>query len=89
MLFGWFGTRVTREMVSDEGGRFIPAGIVGFHTLSLLLSPLVAHDRATEDNHTHHTGRVSYTRLPNTVQDYSWAHYIRLDREILTPSPCE
>ena len=48
-------------MVSDGGGRFIPAGIVGFHTLSLLLASLVAHDRATEDNHRHHTGRVSYT----------------------------
>ena len=50
-------------MVSDGGGRFIPAGIVGLHTLSLLLAFLVAHDRATEDNHTHHTGRVSYTNI--------------------------
>ena len=40
------------EMVSDGGGRFTPAGIVGLHTLSLLLASLVAHDRATEDNHT-------------------------------------
>ena len=48
----WSGTRVTCEMVSDGGGRFIPAGIVGLHTLSLLLTSLVAHDRATEDNHT-------------------------------------
>ena len=38
-------------MVSDGGGRFIPAGIAGVHTLSLLLSSQVAHDRATEDNH--------------------------------------
>ena len=54
-LFGvvlWSGTRVTCEMVSDGGGRFIPAGIVGLHTLSLLLASLIAHDRATEDNHT-------------------------------------
>ena len=50
-------------MVSDGGGRFILAGIVGFHTLYLLLASLVAHDRATEDNHTHHTGRVSYTNI--------------------------
>ena len=39
-------------MVSDGGGRFIPAGIVGLHTLSLLLASLVAHDRAPEDDHT-------------------------------------
>ena len=45
------------------GGRFIPAGIVGLHTFSLLLVSLVAHDRATEDNDTHHTGRVSYTNV--------------------------
>ena len=47
----WSGTRVTCEMVSDGGERFIPAGIVGLNTLSLLLSSLAAHDRATEDNH--------------------------------------
>ena len=75
-------------MVSDEGGRFIPAGIVGLHTLSSLLASLVAHDHATDDNHTHHTRKVSYTNikegtLPKTVQ------YIVLDREVLTPSPCE
>ena len=72
-VFLWFGTRVTCEMVSDGGGRFIPAGIVGLHTLSLLLASLVAHDRATVDNHTHHTGRVSYTNikertLPNQLR---------------------
>ena len=48
----WSGTRVTCEMVSDGGGRSIPAGIVSLHTLSLLIAFLVAHDRATEDNHT-------------------------------------
>ena len=63
-------------MVSDGGGRFIPAGIVVLHTLSLLLASLVAHDRAKEDYHTHHTGRVSYTNvkegtLPNTTRGYS------------------
>ena len=69
-------------MVSGGGGRFIPAGIVGFHTLYLLLASLVAHDRATEDNHTHHTGKE---RLPNTmtvVSDYSWVQCIRLDGEV-------
>ena len=55
-MFRWSDTRVTCEMVSDGGGRFIPAGIVGFHTLSLLLAFLVAHGRETEDTHTH-TGK--------------------------------
>ena len=50
-------------MVSDGGGHFIPAGIVGLHTLPLLLASLVVYDRATEHNHTHHTGRVSYTNI--------------------------
>ena len=59
----WFGTRVACEMVSDGGGRFIPAGIAGLHALSLLLVSLVAHDRATEDNHTHHSGRFSFTNM--------------------------
>ena len=39
----------------DGDGRFIPADIVCVHTLSLLLSSRVAHDRATEDNHTQQT----------------------------------
>ena len=68
-VFGWFGTRVTCEMVSDGGGRFTPAGIVGFHTLSLLLASLVAHDSATDDNHTHHTGKepLTNTQLMGTI----------------------
>ena len=53
------------EMVLDGGGRFNPAGIDGFHTLSLLLASLVAHDRATEDNHTH-TGKEHKTREHTT-----------------------
>ena len=44
------------EMVLDGGRHFIPLGIDSLHTLSLLLTSLVAHDRATEDNHTH-TGK--------------------------------
>ena len=55
-------------MVSDGGGWFIPTGIVGLHTLSLLLASLVAHDRATEDNHTHHTERVSNTKIMHQYQ---------------------
>ena len=34
-------------------GTLFPAGLYGLHTLSLLLAPLVAHDCATEDTHTH------------------------------------
>ena len=62
------GTRVTCKMVSDGGGRFIPAGIVGLHTLYFLLASLVAHDRATEDNHTHDTGTVSYTNTTRILR---------------------
>ena len=43
-------------MVLDGGGQFIPAGIFGLHTLSLLLTAMVAHDRATEVTHIH-TGK--------------------------------
>ena len=38
-------------MVLDGGGRFSPAGIVGVHTLNLLLSSQAAHDRAAVDSH--------------------------------------
>ena len=75
-------------MVSDGGGRFIPAGIVGLHTLSLLLAFLVAHDRATEDNHTPRREPGANTNEYYRTY-YSWVQYIRLDREALTPPPCE
>ena len=81
-MFRRSGTRGINEMVSDGGGRFIPAYIVGVHTLSLLLSSRVAHDRATEDNHTQE-GNQERTR--NDL----WVQYINLDREVLNPSPCE
>ena len=45
------------EMVLDGGRHFIPAGIFGVHTLFLLLTSLVAHDRAKEDTHKHHIGK--------------------------------
>ena len=48
--------RVIGEMVLDGGGHFIPAGLFGLHTLSILLASLAAHDRATEDTRTH-TGK--------------------------------
>ena len=55
-------------MVLDGGGRFIPAGIVGSHTLSVLLAFLVAHDRATEDTHTHtHRESLLYEHQTNTI----------------------
>ena len=49
--------RAIGAMVLDGGRHFIPAGIFGVHTLSLLLTPSVAHDRTTEDTRTHHTGK--------------------------------
>ena len=48
--------QIMGEMVLDGGGQFIPAGVVGLHTLSLLLASLVPRDRAKEDTHTH-TGK--------------------------------
>ena len=57
------------EMVLDGGRRFIPAGIVGSYTLSLLLAFLVAHDRVTEDR-TERWGRAVYPCR------YSWFTHI-------------
>ena len=71
-------------MVLDGGGHFIPAGIFGFHTLSLLLASLVAHDGAKEDTHTR-TGKEHQS----TNISKPWVQYTSLDREVLTPSPCE
>ena len=48
--------QVIGEMVLDGGGPFIPAGIFGLHTLSLLLASRAAHHHATEDTRTH-TGK--------------------------------
>ena len=67
-------------MVSDGGGRSIPAGIVGLHTLYLLLSSLVAHDHATEDNHT--TYREGTERPTNTTEHNWWVQCISLDRGV-------
>ena len=63
--------QVMSKMVLDGGGYFIPAGIDGFHTLSLLLASLVAHDRATEDTHTH-TGKEHKTRQGLGHQTNKW-----------------
>ena len=49
-------------MVLDGGGQFNPAGIFSLHTLSLLFRSLLAHDRATEDNHAH-AGKERHTTI--------------------------
>ena len=70
-------------MVSDGGGHFSPAGIVGSHTFSLLLLSSSAHDRAAVDSHAQDKRQ---TRRKHTLtRGYS----TRLDREVLTPPPCE
>ena len=61
--------QVMGEMVLDGGGQFIPAGIFGLNTLSLLLAPLVAHDRATEHTHTHTGKERKTTRLVHQTQE--------------------
>ena len=72
---------MTSKVVLDGGGHFNPAGIVRVHTLSLLLSSQPAHDRAEVDSHVQDKRQ---TRR-NTERGYSTS----LDREVLTPSPCE
>ena len=44
-VFSMVPNRGIGEVVLDGGGRFSPAGIVGVHTLSLVLSSQAAHDR--------------------------------------------
>ena len=61
-------------MVSVGGGRFIPAGKVGLHTLSILLASLVARDRATEDNHTTRRGPGTNTNEHNRTQPNTTEH---------------
>ena len=54
-----------------DGGRlFIPADIVGVHTLFLLLSSRVAHDRAT-DNYTQHNTPTKILRTSKQVSKTS------------------
>ena len=55
------------EMVLDGGGKIIPAGIFGLHTLSLLLTALVAHDRATEVTHTYTGKKHQFTNTINVL----------------------
>ena len=66
------------------GGRFIPDDIVGVHTLSLLLSSRVAHDRATEDNYT----KQQLHTLDTTLTYSGSESGSNLDREVLNLSPC-
>ena len=51
--------RVMGGMVLYGGGHFIPAGIFGSYTLSLLLSSQAAHDRAAVDSHTHNITQLN------------------------------
>ena len=57
--------QVMGEMVLDGGGHFIPAGIDGLHTLSLLLASLLAHDRAKKDTRTHKGKEHQSTNIIN------------------------
>ena len=50
-------------MVLDGGGQFIPACIDDSHNLYLLLASLEAHDRATEDTHTHTGKELKYKTI--------------------------
>ena len=59
--------QVMSEVVLDGGGHFIPAGIFGVHTLSLLLTSRAAHDRATEDTHKHHTRKEHKNIIRRTL----------------------
>ena len=52
--------QVMSEMVLHGGGHFIPGGLFGLHTLSLLLSSQAVHDRATEGTRTR-TGKERYS----------------------------
>ena len=72
-------------------GRLIADDIIGVHTLSLLASSRVAHDRTTEPNHTHQTGsRILY--LLYTVHKpltYCGSESgSNLNKGILDPFPC-
>ena len=45
-VFSMVPNQVIGEVILDGGAHFIPAGIFGVHTLSLLLSSQAAHCRA-------------------------------------------
>ena len=58
-------------MVLDGSGHFSPAGIVGSHTLSLLLSSRTAHDRAAVDSHTQDKRTEEYLFKTREESTYS------------------
>ena len=64
-------------MVLDGGGQFISAGIVDIDTLSLLLASLVAHDCATEVNHTTPQERNDYRTQDYTIELVGTVHNSR------------
>ena len=62
-VFRWASNQVINEMVLDGGGHLSPAGIVGSHTISSLLSSQTAHDRAVGKHMKHNietNTRVQY-----------------------------
>ena len=79
-------------MVLDGGGQSNSAGIDGLHTLSLLLASLVPHDHATEDTHKHtgkeHKSTWTNKRTCTLTLNVGTVHK-SIDREVITPSPCE
>ena len=72
--------QVISEVVSDGGGRFSSAGIVGVHTSFLLLSSQAAHGRAA--------GQFPYTRQETDTYELTRG-YSNPRQGGLTPSPCE
>ena len=71
-------------MVSDGGGRFIPADIVGVHTLSLLTSSRVAHDHATDNHYPDQHNKQHQDTLTYSGSESG----SNLDKGVLNPSPC-
>ena len=75
-IVGMAQKQVMSDIVLDGGGHFIPAGIFGLHTLSLVLSSQAAHDRDTEGTCTH-TGKEHQStniRHTRTIVNVSTVH---------------
>ena len=81
--------QVIGEMVLDGGGHFIPAGLFGLHTLSLLLASRAAHDHATEDTRTHTGKEHQSTNTRDTHTRLRVGTVTNPRQEVSSPSPCE
>ena len=66
-MFSMVQNQVIGEVVLDGGGCFSPAGIVGVHTLSLLLPSQTAHDRAAGNTIQHTTREIHNSRQTHTL----------------------